>query len=137
MSEDLECRVVPRVNEDSDPSVLAQYAANGIPLLAPRHCSRRVTEACVGGDGLEFLTGNDWNTFSQPKVAMVSGWGRPGTPVDAVNDRDLALVSSFEEVLSDPRVLNLQMFHRKQDAYQERKLLILCFQQGRLMHPQD
>jgi hypothetical protein len=43
---------------------------------------------------------------------MVSGWGRPGTKVDAVNDRDLALATSFEEVLQDPRTLNLQMFHR-------------------------
>ena len=43
---------------------------------------------------------------------MVSGWGRPGSKVDAVNDRDLALATSFEEVLQDPRTLNLQMFHR-------------------------
>jgi hypothetical protein len=47
---------------------------------------------------------------------MVGGWGRPGTPVDAINDRDLTLVSSFAEVLEDPRGLNLQMFHREESG---------------------
>lgn len=48
---------------------------------------------------------------------MVGGWGRPGTEVDAVNDRDLALVSSFSEILTDPRRLNLQMFHREGESF--------------------
>jgi len=47
---------------------------------------------------------------------MVGGWGKPGSAVDALNDRDLALVGSFSEVLADPRVLNLQMFHRPEDV---------------------
>lgn len=70
----------------------------------------------VGEDSLGYICKPEWNVFREKKVAMVSGWGRPGTPVDAINDRDLALVSSFSDVLSDPRTLNLQMFHREGES---------------------
>lgn len=59
------------------------------------------------------------------QVAMVSGWGRPGTKVDAINDRDLALTSSFADVLQDPRTLNLQMFHRDDAGADEPPLPVL------------
>ena len=114
MSDELLCRVVPRM-DDGDESAIYKLAADGIPVLAPAVCTERL-RAQVGPDGLSYLRDPRWATFAQPKVAMVSGWGRPGTLVDAVNDRDLALVHSFQEVLDSPRVLNLQMFHRDDDG---------------------
>lgn len=88
---------------------------NGIPAFADESCAKRV-KAKVGDDGLEFMCSPQWNEFPDKKVAMVGGWGRPGTPVDAINDRDLALVSSFSDILTDPKRLNLQMFHREGES---------------------
>ena len=115
MSESIECRVAPSFGEDEHEH-MASFVANGRPVFAPPSHASRVIKAVPGGDGLAWIQDERWNSMPKPKVAMVSGWGRPGTAVDAVNDRDLALVGSFSEVLSDPRCLNLQMFHRESDA---------------------
>ena len=112
MSDELLARVVPSFTEPSDDMTTA--IADGVPVLAPAVHAQRVFDK-VGGDGLAFVTDRRWDAFDPPKVAMVSGWGRPGMPVDAVNDRDLSLVNSFSEVLAEPRCLNLQMFHREDE----------------------
>jgi hypothetical protein len=118
MSDDLLARVVPSFTDAAmDASALSQAIADGVPVLAPQAHAQRVLDR-AGPDGLAFVTDPRWDAFDPPKVAMVSGWGRPGMPVDAVNDHDLALVSSFSEVLRDPRCLNLQMFHREDEKDQ-------------------
>ena len=112
MSEALEARLVPTFAEGDETS-LWQHVADGIPVLAPKQCAKRVVDT-AGADGLAYVCDSRWDCFDKPKVAMIGGWGRPGTIVDAVNDEHLALVRSFSEVLRDSRPLNLQMFHREE-----------------------
>ena len=114
MSEELEARIVPRFSDGDDSATLQQLVADGVPVLAPQKHAQRVLEA-AGPDGLAFVCDKRWDAFVKPKVAMVGGWGRPGTAVDAANDEHLALVGSFSEVLHDRRPLNLQMFHRVEE----------------------
>lgn len=64
----------------------------------------------VKEDALEYLTSSD-DTFEPPKLAMVGGWGTPGSSV--YGEEHLALVKSVTQLLKDKRPLNLQMFHRK------------------------
>ena len=64
----------------------------------------------VKEDALEYLTSSD-DTFEPPKLAMVGGWGTPGSSV--YGEEHLALVKSVTQLLKDKSPLNLQMFHRK------------------------
>jgi len=68
----------------------------------------------VGPDALEYLTKSTDDTFDPPKLAMVGGWGQPGSSV--YGEEHLALVKSVSQLLKDERPLNLQMFHRKQGS---------------------
>lgn len=114
MPEGLEVQLVADFHRGGlDPRLMTKFAANGIPLLAPNDEHAGAVLAEVGEDGLDFVRDPRWNEFPRPKVAMVCGAMRPGSSV--TGEADLALVDSFEAVLEDPRILNLQMFHREDE----------------------
>ena len=113
MPEGLEVQLVADFHRGGlDPRLMTKFAADGIPLLAPNEHAGAVL-AEVGEDGLDFVCDPRWNDFPRPKVAMVCGAMRPGSSV--TGEADLTLVDSFEAVLEDPRILNLQMFHREDE----------------------
>jgi hypothetical protein len=140
MSSKLMARLVPSFDtcDEQSPveSEMALAALNGVPFLAPKKFGQRVLDR-VGADGsaslnsfavhsphavlspppagLQFIRSGPWNPFLRPKVAMIGGWGAPGTIV--CTDEYLTLVDSFGQVLddADDRILNLQMFHREDE----------------------
>jgi len=61
-------------------------------------------------DGVAWATTSAWSAFPRPKVAMVGGWGAPGTHL--LSERKMKMVDSFAEVVDGDEPLNLQMFHR-------------------------
>ena len=61
-------------------------------------------------DGVAWATTSAWSAFPRPKVAMVGGWGAPGTHL--LSERKMKTVDSFAEVVDGDEPLNLQMFHR-------------------------
>lgn len=82
---------------------------NAVPLLAPSHLADSVFET-TGPDALAFLTRPEWDAFPRPRLAMIGGWGAPGTAL--LGEDHLALVNSFSELLASEQRINLQMFHR-------------------------
>ena len=106
MSPLLRARMVPVLNDEE---AMAEAMLCGTPFLAPRAAACDVFDT-VGADGVEFITDARWNRFAKPKLAMVGGWGGPGTPVLGADH--VALVESFSQCLDDARPINLQMFHR-------------------------
>jgi hypothetical protein len=63
-----------------------------------------------GRDALAWACESSWSRFPTPKVAMVSGWGAPGSLLHS--NKRMTLVHGFDEVLHGKEALNLQMFHR-------------------------
>ena len=61
-------------------------------------------------DGVSWACDAEWNAFARPKVAMVGGWGAPGSHL--LSERHMRMVSSFSDVVDSEEPLNLQMFHR-------------------------
>eukprot|EP01134_Creolimax_fragrantissima_P002137 CFRG2137T1 len=110
VSEKWECELIPSADTDED---VITHLMQGVPfLVSPDHAKDVFT--AIGEDGLEFLQHEDRNNFSQPKIAMVGGWGAPGSHV--LSNTHLRLVNSFSEVLiPEGPPLNLQMFHRGED----------------------
>ena len=117
------CRLVPMA---SDEATQREMACAGVPFLAPVEHAREVFDAMGGedgnagggGDGVEgrprdgvsWACDAEWNAFARPKVAMVGGWGAPGSHL--LSERHMRMVSSFSEVVDSEEPLNLQMFHR-------------------------
>ena len=79
------------------------------PLLAPPSLAEDVF-AAMGLDALEFVQRPEWDHFPRPHIAMVGGWGGPGSHV--ASETNLVLVESFKEVLQSVQLINLQMFLR-------------------------
>ena len=61
-------------------------------------------------DCVSWACDSTWSSFARPKVAMVGGWGAPGSHL--LSERHMRMVSSFAEVVDGEEPLNLQMFHR-------------------------
>ena len=117
------CRLVPMA---SDEATQREMACAGVPFLAPVEHAREVFDAMGGedgnagggGDGVEgrsrdgvsWACDAEWNAFARPKVAMVGGWGAPGSHL--LSERHMRMVSSFSDVVDSEEPLNLQMFHR-------------------------
>ena len=127
VSDRWQCRFVPHCGNDSDR--MMDCASKGIPFTVRSFFSQTLFNSntrttptqvddshakeafdVVKEDALEYLMSSD-DTFDPPKLAMVGGWGTPGSSV--YGEEHLALVKSVTELLKDKRPLNLQMFHRK------------------------
>ena len=71
--------------------------------------------AAAGRDGLAAITKQQALGFGAPRLAMLGGWGAPGTPL--VDDDHVTFVNSFGEALASPEGrVNLQAFHREAQA---------------------
>ena len=116
------CRLVPMA---SDEATQRDMVCAGVPFLAPVEHARGVFDAMRGEDekrggggggeektrdGVSWACDAAWNAFPRPKVAMVGGWGAPGSHL--LSERHMRMVSSFSEVVDGEEPLNLQMFHR-------------------------
>ena len=115
------CRLVPMA---TDEATQREMACAGVPFLAPVEHARGVFDAMRGEDekrgggggeektrdGVSWACDAAWNKFPRPKVAMVGGWGAPGSHL--LSERHMRMVSSFSEVVDGEEPLNLQMFHR-------------------------
>lgn len=106
MSPALRCSVAPLCDTDDD---MLRAFMHAEPLLPPAACARRVA-AETGPDVFEYVQQPAWNAFPRPRLAMIGGWGAPGTPV--LGDDHVTLVHSFTEILTSAEPVNLQMFHR-------------------------
>ena len=106
----LRCRLAPVCRTDAHERARIRRGAPA--LCASRPYAEDVFAAVDGRDGVEWATTSTWSSFDEGrgKVAVGGGWGAPGTHV--LSNRDLKLVTSFGEVLTSERPLNLQMFHR-------------------------
>lgn len=62
-------------------------------------------------DCVSWACDSEWSTFVRPKVAMVGGWGAPGSHL--LSERYMRMVDSFADVVDGDEPLNLQMFHRE------------------------
>lgn len=69
MAGEIEARVVPSFADGSQPEIMAQLIADGVPVLAPAACARRVVDAVP--DGLAFVCDPRWNQFPKPKVSLL------------------------------------------------------------------
>ena len=89
-------RVCPSVaaGEGEDEEV-ARWLGARVPFHPPSGMCLGELHAEVGGDGLAYVVKQA--PFERPKIAMLGGWGAPGTPL--VSDDHLAMVNSYEEVL--------------------------------------
>jgi len=80
----------------------------GLSLAASRQVS---ASQPIGGntevDAVSWACDSEWSAFPRPKVAMVGGWGAPGTHL--LSQRHMRMVSSFGEVLDAHEPLNLQV----------------------------
>lgn len=110
VSERLKCKLVPVCYNANDERKCIE---RGVPALcASEEYASDVFAELRGRDAIEWATTSDWSTFDERgKVAMVGGWGAPGTHV--LSNRDMIIVKSFGEVLRGEKPLNLQMFHRE------------------------
>ena len=106
MSELWQCELAPCCDTEADMLNACMAAA---PLLIPADHATEVFSA-VGPDALEFIQRSEWNEFPRPRIAMVGGWGAPGTHV--LGEDHLVLVNSFSEILQSEKHVNLQLFHR-------------------------
>ena len=133
------CRLVPLAATEAEQR---RHAIAGTPFLAPPELARGVFDAMArtggspperGGvpadagssaddasppppptpDAVRWACDSPWSRFARPKVAMVGGWGAPGSHL--LSDRHMRMVHSFAEVVDAPEPLNLQMFHRDAD----------------------
>ena len=123
MAPEWRCRLVPLANDET---TQREMACAGVPFLSPVEHARGVFDAMRGegekrgggGGGAEKMTRDgvswacdaEWNAFARPKVAMIGGWGAPGSHL--LSERHMRMVSSFSEVVDSEEPLNLQMFHR-------------------------
>ena len=119
------CRLVPMA---TDQATQRDMTCAGVPFLAPVEHARGVFDAMRGEgeerggggggaeetkrDGVSWACDAEWNAFARPKVAMVGGWGAPGSHL--LSERHMRMVSSFSEVVDSEEPLNLQMFHREE-----------------------
>ena len=124
------CRLVPMARTEEEQRA---HAIAGVPFLAPLELARGVFDAmrtpstatatataCGGGgapeasapapDAVSWACDSEWSAFSRPKVAMVGGWGAPGSHL--LSERHMRMVTSFADVVDGDEPLNLQMFHR-------------------------
>eukprot|EP00892_Ulva_mutabilis_P012387 jgi/Ulvmu1/9520/UM053_0008.1 len=106
MSPEWRCQVAPTCS--STPDALRACMAPE-PFLTDQSCGQEVYDT-VGSDVFEFLQREEWNEFPRPRLAMIGGWGSPGSEVNG--DQHVTLVHSFREILDSPEPVNLQMFHR-------------------------
>ena len=129
------CRLVPMARTEEEQRA---HAIAGVPFLAPLELARGVFDAmrtpstatatatataCGGGgapeasapapDAVSWACDSEWSAFSRPKVAMVGGWGAPGSHL--LSERHMRMVTSFADVVDGDEPLNLQMFHRGDD----------------------
>ena len=121
------CKLVPLARTEDE---LREHAVRGVPTLASPEYARGVFDAMSKSGGGEDSSGDDaaptrrdavswacdspWSSFPRPKVAMVGGWGAPGSHL--LSDRYMRMVRSFAEVVDGDEPLNLQMFHREDTA---------------------
>jgi len=110
------CKLVPLARTEDE---MRDYAVRGVPALASPEYARGVFDAMGGGggdgdaataDAVSWACDSPWSSFPRPKVAMVGGWGAPGSHL--LSDRYMRMVGSFAEVVDGDEPLNLQMFHR-------------------------
>ena len=122
------CRIVPMATDERQER---DFAIRGVPFLAsPEHARgvfdamkpTRPAAAAAGDDrgavaeneaavdAVSWACDSEWSTFPRPKVAMVGGWGAPGSHL--LSERHMRMVHSFGEVVDGDVPLNLQMFHR-------------------------
>jgi hypothetical protein len=85
MAGEIEARVVPSFADGSHPEIMAQLIADGVPVLAPASCARRVVDAVPSGDGLAFVCDPRWNQFPKPKVGHGLRLDRKTTPCVLLN----------------------------------------------------
>lgn len=106
MSTEWRCKVAPTC-VDTPAALRACMAPE--PFLTDESCGKAVYDA-VGEDVFKFLLRPEWNEFPRPRLAMIGGWGSPGTEVNEAEH--VTLVHSFQEILDSSDPINLQMFHR-------------------------
>ena len=126
------CRLVPMARTEEEQRA---HAVAGVPFLAPPELARGVfdamrtpstsTSTASGGgggapeasspapDAVSWACDSEWSSFPRPKVAMVGGWGAPGSHL--LSERHMRMVTSFADVVDGDEPLNLQMFHRGAD----------------------
>ena len=107
---------------ESSRSGVPREPAFHLPTAAASEVFRECREWSNGGDGIAFVTNEQWNAFERPKVCFRSGWAAPGSQM--ADERFFRTVTSFESVLRGKgkdvdgcmhtdEVINLQMFHRE------------------------
>lgn len=106
MSQEWQCRVAPACPSTTD-ALRACMAPE--PFITDQSCGQKVYDT-VGPDIFKFLLRPEWNEFPRPRLAMIGGWGSPGSEVNG--DQHVTLVNSFQEILNSSDPVNLQMFHR-------------------------
>ena len=110
VSSRIKCKLAAVCSTDADER--ARIRAGVPALCASRDYAADVFAALEGRDAIEWATESAWSAFGERgKVAMVSGWGAPGSHL--LSNRDMIIVHSFGEVLKGEKPLNLQMFHRE------------------------
>lgn len=106
MSPEWRCQVAPTC---AQPPAALRACMAPEPFLTDESCGKAVYDT-VGPDVFQFLLRPEWNEFPRPRLAMIGGWGSPGSEVNG--DQHVTLVRSFQEILDSSDPVNLQMFHR-------------------------
>ena len=107
--DNVRCRLAPTC-------ATAEAERDAILRAVPAMCASSATYTedvfaeTSGRDALAWACESSWSRFPTPKVAMVSGWGAPGSLLHS--NKRMTLVHGFDEVLNGEEALNLQMFHR-------------------------
>ena len=120
------CRLVPMAADEAQQRA---FLLQGVPfLVTPDHARdvfdavKKPSEMTTGDDdgegakeeeavdAVSWACESPWSVFPRPKVAMVGGWGAPGSHL--LSERHMRMVRSFREVVDGSEPLNLQMFHR-------------------------